>query len=85
MKKYKKVLISYEDEECVNFLFLCKHSNNLEELKQYIDGVMKTRKVYTYNIRSISDTNEEDIEDIKRWSGNERVFTKTERSNKKHG
>ena len=67
MKRYKKALISYENEDCINYLFLCKHSENLDELKEYISKVMETRKVYTYKIRSISDTNEKEIEEIKGW------------------
>ena len=67
MKKYKKVLISYEGEECINYMFLCKHSSNLDELKEYIDKVMKTRKVYNYKIHSVTDTNEQEIKQIRKW------------------
>ena len=70
IKRYNKVLISYENEECINYLFLCKHSKDLNELKQYIEKVMETRKVYKYKIHSISETNEKDIENIKKWVKN---------------
>ena len=71
VKRYNKVLITYENDECINYLFLCKHSDNLDELKYYISKVMETRKVYNYNIKEISETNEGDIENIKRWCKSE--------------
>lgn len=58
MKRYKKVMISYESEDCKNYLLLLKHSKNFEELKHYLDMVMKTRKVYNYHIHSIEDVSE---------------------------
>ena len=67
IKRYNKVLISYENEECINYLFLCKHSKDLKELKDYIGKVMETRKVYKYKIHSIEETNEQDIENIRKW------------------
>ena len=84
MQRYNKVLISYEEPECIQYMFLCKHSKSLDELKLYIDKVMKSRKVYEYKIHSIEETNDDDIENIKGWVKNEWCLRwKTKRNNKK--
>ena len=58
IKRYNKALISYESEDCINYLLLLKHSENLEDLKYYIGKVMETRKVYKYKIHSVEEITE---------------------------
>ena len=58
MKRYNKALISYETEDCINYMLLLKHSKDLDELKYYIQKVMETRKVYKYKIHSVEEITE---------------------------
>ena len=52
MKSYRRgrgdYEFKYESEECIDALFKCKHSKNLDELKENISKVMKTRTTYKY-------------------------------------